>query len=140
MYALQSKTLCFHPPLCKDHLMTRKLYSLIAAAVLAGSAAPAMAEPGGCLKYGAAGAVAGHVANKHTVMGAVGGCAVGMYQRHKYRKSIAEKAALWDKEHPADSKQNGSGWWQKNHSNAANVQKAQWYDAEHPNGDAQASH
>lgn len=113
--------------------MTRTFYSLIAAAMLVGTAAPAVAEPGGCLKYGAAGAVAGHVANKHGVIGAIGGCAVGMYQRHKYRKSIAEKAALWDKEHPMQGKQNaGSSWW-NNHSSAANSQKAQWYDAEHPN-------
>jgi hypothetical protein len=44
----------------------------------------ARAETGGCLKYGAAGAVAGHLAG-HGVMGAVGGCAAGMYARHKAR-------------------------------------------------------
>ncbi|MCT6836630.1 MAG: hypothetical protein M3036_03125 [Bifidobacteriales bacterium] len=121
-------------------MMKRAIFSLFATSMLVGMAAPAMAEPGGCLKYGAAGAVAGHVAHQHAVAGAVGGCAVGMYQRHKYRKSIAEKAALWDKEHPVESKQNGSGWWQKNNSAAAKAQKAQWYDAEHANGDAQAAH
>lgn len=119
--------------------MTRKICSLIAAAMLVGTAAPAMAEPGGCLKYGAAGAVAGHLANKHGVIGAIGGCAAGMYQRHKYRKSIAEKAALWDKEHPMQAKQNaGSGWW-NSRSSATNNQKAQWYDAEHPNGTTQTA-
>ena len=54
--------------------------------VLADSAA---AEPGGCLKYGAVGAVGGHLAH-HGVLGAVGGCATGMYVRHKYRKRERE--------------------------------------------------
>ena len=65
--------------------------SLAAAAVLAVSlgAGSANAEPGGCLKYGAAGAVAGHVAG-HGVLGAVGGCAAGMYRRHLYRKDQRE--------------------------------------------------
>ncbi len=66
----------------------KTLSTLAAAAVLAGSlagAAPAQAEPGGCLKYGAAGAVGGHLAH-HGVLGAAGGCAAGMYTRHRYRK------------------------------------------------------
>nr|WP_236646623.1 hypothetical protein [Aristophania vespae] len=94
-------------------------------------ATPAIAEPGGCLKYGAAGAVGGHLANHHGVIGAVGGCAVGMYQRHKYRKSLKEKAALWDKEHAADGNDHKS-WWQSHNSKESISQKAQWYDSEHP--------
>lgn len=47
--------------------------------------APASAEPGGCLKYGAAGAVGGHLAH-HGVLGAAGGCVTGMYVRHRHRK------------------------------------------------------
>jgi hypothetical protein len=50
----------------------------------------AQAEPGGCLKYGAAGAVAGHLAHHHAVLGAVGGCGVGMYKRHEYKKHEKE--------------------------------------------------
>ena len=46
---------------------------------------PALAEPGGCLKYGAVGAVGGHLAH-HGVLGAAGGCALGAYKRHQYRK------------------------------------------------------
>ena len=38
----------------------------------------AQAEPGGCLKYGAVGAVGGHVAHRHAVLGAIAGCGVGM--------------------------------------------------------------
>ena len=67
--------------------------TLAAAAVLAGSlavTAPAQAEPGGCLKYGAAGAVGGHLVH-HGVLGAAGGCAAGAYRRHKYRQ--AQRAA-----------------------------------------------
>ena len=48
--------------------------------------ATAQAEPGGCLKYGAVGAVGGHLAH-HGVLGAAGGCAAGMYKRHVYRRS-----------------------------------------------------
>jgi hypothetical protein len=62
----------------------------------------AAAEPGGCLKYGAAGAVAGHVAHHHGVLGAAGGCATGMYVRHRYRKqqrANARDAAAYRDEH-----------------------------------------
>ncbi|WP_428378253.1 hypothetical protein [Lichenicoccus sp.] len=44
---------------------------------------------GGCLKYGAAGAVGGHLAHHHAVLGAVGGCAVGAYVKHRSKKRIA---------------------------------------------------
>ena len=59
---------------------------------LAVGAGPALAEPGGCLKYGAVGAVGGHLAH-HGVLGAAGGCAVGMYKRHEYRKQQRAMAA-----------------------------------------------
>jgi hypothetical protein len=69
----------------------------IALAVSLGAAmpiAPASAEPGGCLKYGAAGAVGGHLAH-HGVLGAAGGCATGMYVRHRYRKQQRHDAAAY---------------------------------------------
>ncbi len=55
----------------------------------------AHAEPGGCLKYGAVGAVGGHVAGRHGFLGAVGGCVTGMYVRHNYRKGVREDAQKW---------------------------------------------
>lgn len=114
--------------------MNRAFYSLFAATVLVGSSPVVHAEPGGCIKYGAAGAVAGHFAKRHGVLGAVGGCAVGMYQRHKYRKSLRQKAAAWDKEHANDPQAN---------KKATMAQKGQWYDAEQnaapANGQAQAA-
>jgi hypothetical protein len=61
-----------------------------AAITLGGMTSLAQAEPGGCLKYGAVGAVGGHLAHHHAVIGAVGGCAVGMYERHKYKKHQQE--------------------------------------------------
>ena len=64
---------------------------LAAAMAVSLGAGSAMAEPGGCLKYGAVGAVGGHLAH-HGVMGAAGGCAVGMYKRHEYRKQQRELA------------------------------------------------
>ncbi|CUW46016.1 hypothetical protein GHA01_00560 [Novacetimonas hansenii] len=102
---------------------------LLATTLVGGTVAVAHAEPGGCLKYGAVGAVGGHVANHHTVAGAVGGCAVGMYKRHEYRKGLREKAALYDKEHPADPKES---LWQRYRNRKTDEQKATLYDAEHP--------
>ncbi len=64
----------------------------VAIVIATGSfAGAAQAEPGGCLKYGAAGAVAGHLAHHHAVLGAVGGCGVGMYERHEYKKHLKER-------------------------------------------------
>ncbi len=60
--------------------------ALLAAGIVAG---PAQAEPGGCVKYGAAGAVGGHLVH-HGFLGAVGGCATGMWRRHEYRKHEKE--------------------------------------------------
>jgi hypothetical protein len=100
-----------------EGIMThKKLILAIVTALMAGSLAPARAEPGGCLKYGAVGAVGGHVAH-HGVVGAVGGCAAGMYVRHKYRKEARQKAALYDQEHPG-----AKGTYE---------QKATAYDVEH---------
>ncbi|WP_240046496.1 hypothetical protein [Paracraurococcus ruber] len=49
-----------------------------------------MAKEGGCLKYGAAGAVAGHmVGSGHGVAGAAAGCALGVHERHKAEKRDA---------------------------------------------------
>lgn len=94
--------------------------ALLLCAGLAGASAAvspsASAEPGGCLKYGAVGGVGGHLAH-HGVLGAVGGCATGMYVRHEYRKEARQKAALWDQAHPGDKR----GY----------AQKAAAYDAEH---------
>ncbi len=93
-----------------------KLVVALAAVLTAGTLAPAGAEPGGCLKYGAVGAVGGH-AMHHGVLGAVGGCATGMYVRHKYRKEARQKAALYDQEHPG--------------ARGSYEQKATAYDVEH---------
>ena len=60
------------------------------AAGLTMSAPIAQATPGGCLKYGAAGAVAGHAVH-HGVKGFLAGCAAGMYRRHLYNKQMREQ-------------------------------------------------
>ncbi len=44
----------------------------------------AEARPGGCLKYGLGGAVAGHFAGGHRWKGAAAGCALGIVQRRRY--------------------------------------------------------
>ncbi|GAA3662984.1 MULTISPECIES: hypothetical protein [Acetobacter] len=94
-------------------VMTLGLASLMAATV---GATVVRAEPGGCLKYGAAGAVGGHLAN-HTMLGATAGCVTGMYRRHEYRKEARNKAKLYDQEHPG-----AKGTYE---------QKATAYDVEH---------
>ncbi len=71
--------------------MRKLAYATTAVLLLAGIGTTtlptaAQAEPGGCLKYGAVGAVGGHLAH-HGVLGAAGGCAAGMYKRHVYRRS-----------------------------------------------------
>src|SRR3954447_7504771 len=60
--------------------------ALIGAAILALVAVPNLAEarPGGCLKYGLGGAVAGQVAGGHRWKGAALGCLVGIYQRRRH--------------------------------------------------------
>ena len=61
----------------------------VAAAMVALGAAPNAAEarPGGCLKYGLGGAVAGHVAGGHRWKGAALGCALGIYKRRQEARS-----------------------------------------------------
>lgn len=66
--------------------MTIKTMAALAAVALASMDAGAA----GCLKGAAVGAVAGHVAGKHTVLGAAGGCLVG---RHMAGKKEKEEAA-----------------------------------------------
>lgn len=65
------------------------------AALLTAAPIAVKAEPGGCLKYGAVGAVGGHIAGHHSVLGAIGGCVTGMYVRHKYRKNLRADAQKW---------------------------------------------
>ena len=55
------------------------------------AAAQARAETGGCLKYGAAGALAGHAVG-HGVKGALAGCATGMIVRHESRNADRARA------------------------------------------------
>lgn len=74
--------------------MFKKSLSLVVcgsvAAGLLMSAPAAQATPGGCLKYGAAGAVAGHAVH-HGVRGFIAGCAAGMYRRHLYKKQMRQQ-------------------------------------------------
>ena len=66
----------------------KPLLLLVATLALAGGSVSA--EEGGCLKYGAGGAVAGHfVGRGHSLSGAAVGCGVGAYKRHEARKEEA---------------------------------------------------
>jgi hypothetical protein len=53
--------------------------------------AEAQSRPGGCLKYGLGGAIAGHFAGGHRLKGALAGCALGIYQRRQYEREVREQ-------------------------------------------------
>ena len=63
---------------------------IVAATMIAALGIPlsvsASAEEGGCLKYGAGGAAAGHFAGHHTMSGAAIGCGIGAEKRHRARE------------------------------------------------------
>ena len=73
----------------KKSMLTFTVVGALAAGLLV-TAPVAEASPGGCLKYGAAGAVAGHMVH-HGIRGAVAGCAAGMYRRHLYNKQMRQQ-------------------------------------------------
>jgi hypothetical protein len=80
---------CFAITRTRD--MKLAVYAGTIAIVAASTMGMAQAEPGGCLKYGAVGAVGGHFAGHHAVLGAAGGCALGMYKRHEYKKHLKQE-------------------------------------------------
>jgi hypothetical protein len=67
----------------------KKAVLAIAAVVTLGAANPhpAQAEPGGCLKYGLGGAIAGHFAGGHRWKGAAAGCALGYWTRRRHQEA-----------------------------------------------------
>jgi hypothetical protein len=58
---------------------------------LAAEPARAQGAPGGCLKYGLGGAVAGHFAGGHRLKGALAGCVLGMARRRQYEREAQER-------------------------------------------------
>jgi hypothetical protein len=77
--------------------MTKAAIAAFAVFML-GAALPERAEarPGGCLKYGLGGAIAGHFAGGHRWKGAAAGCALGYYQRRRHE--TAERARMRDRD------------------------------------------
>ena len=77
----------------------KKAVFAIAAVLILGTAAPEVAEakPGGCLKYGVGGAIAGHFAGGHRWKGAAAGCALGIYQRRRAERLARERALERDR-------------------------------------------
>src|SRR3954468_2194035 len=97
----------FYIRLDKDPIM--RSIPIVASLLLLAGAVPAFAEEGGCLKYGAAGAAAGHfVGSGHAVAGAAAGCAAGAQERNKAEKKDAaqQKAAASQQRQPAPPKSN----------------------------------
>jgi hypothetical protein len=58
---------------------------------LGSAQAQAQGNPGGCLKYGLGGAVAGHFAGGHTVKGALAGCLLGMARRRQHEQQVQQR-------------------------------------------------
>lgn len=58
---------------------------------IAAGSAEAQSRPGGCLKYGLGGVIAGHFAGGHRIKGALAGCALGIYQRRQYEREVREQ-------------------------------------------------
>jgi hypothetical protein len=82
----------------------RKIILVGAAVIGLGAMAPEATEarPGGCLKYGVGGAVAGHFAGGHRWKGAAAGCALGMYQRRRAERLARERQLEQDRYARAD--------------------------------------
>ncbi len=74
----------------------RKLGVALGAVPALNVAAPEVtqAKPGGCLKYGVGGAIAGHFAGGHRWTGAALGCALGIYQRRRYESQAQSQERL----------------------------------------------
>src|SRR3954468_6218918 len=70
---------------------TRFLAAVILSTALSCGSAQAQSRPGGCLKYGLGGAIAGHFAGGERLRGAIAGCALGMYRRRQYEREVRER-------------------------------------------------
>ena len=66
---------------------------IIASMVVAISSMSAPAFAAGCLKGAAVGGVAGHVAGRHTLLGAAGGCLIGRHLANKKARAAAANTA-----------------------------------------------
>jgi hypothetical protein len=77
-----------------------KIVAVTFAAVTLLAAAPGIAEakPGGCLKYGLGGAIAGHFAGGHRWKGAAAGCALGILQRRRHESAQQQPPRRMDRD------------------------------------------
>lgn len=66
---------------------------IMMSAVLALVSITGTAQAAGCVKGAVVGGVAGHVAGKHGVIGAVGGCLVGRHMANKKEKKALQQNA-----------------------------------------------
>ncbi len=87
---------------------------IVAGALFTLGAAPqaATAAPGGCIKYGIGGAIAGKLAGGHTWKGAAAGCLVGYLRRKQARNEISqrEREILARHERQVDRDQGSRGY------------------------------
>jgi hypothetical protein len=91
-YAL---AVCLQEDIMKTTAISLGLCLSVAATTMLATPQAQAGKPGGCIKYGAAGAVAGHYVkdsngHRHLVKGAIAGCVAGMVRRHEYNKHQKE--------------------------------------------------
>ena len=72
----------------------RVFVGLVALLSLGAVPGAVQAQPGGCLKYGAGGAIAGHFAGGHGWKGAAAGCALGYLRRKQWERQQAQRQRL----------------------------------------------
>ena len=89
----------------------RKIAVIAATMLVFAAVNLAEARPGGCLKYGLGGAVAGHFAGGHRWKGAAIGCLVGAYhrRRHAARARYQERGRTLDQRRYGDRAPSSGG-------------------------------
>jgi hypothetical protein len=79
-------------PIMGVAFMKKQIFvGMIALLTLGAVPEAAQAQPGGCLKYGAGGAVAGHFAGGHRWKGAAAGCALGYFRRKQWERQQVQR-------------------------------------------------
>jgi hypothetical protein len=81
--------------------------AVFALLLAAGSASAPPAQAKGCIKGAVVGGVAGHYAHHHTMLGALGGCAVGHHLATKHAREERERQQEHDYQGASDRSYDG---------------------------------
>lgn len=83
-------------------IMHKFLTALLLAAPLV--SVPGLTKAEGCLKGAAVGGVVGHVAGKHALIGAAGGCAIEHHREKVAKEKSAERQSTQPQQQATDSR------------------------------------